>query len=87
MSPHRNIWLRCVREWASTGCAYGPLHYPPPPSRSELGRMRQRESSKNGADEQLSKQTADRCEGARLLMMRLPGDEQVVVVCEEGHCT
>ena len=30
--------------------------------------MRQRESSKNRAHEQLSKQTADRCEGARLLM-------------------
>ena len=30
--------------------------------------MRQRESSKNRAREQLSKQTADRCEGARLLM-------------------
>ena len=37
-----------------------------PPESSWVAR--QRESSKNRAHEQLSKQTADRCEGARLLM-------------------
>ena len=27
MSLHRNICLRCVQEWASTGYAYGPLQF------------------------------------------------------------
>ena len=29
-APEDMFALRCVREWASTGYAYGPLHYPLP---------------------------------------------------------
>ena len=40
----------------------------PPFQKRAVGRTRQRESSKNGANEHLSQQTADLCEAAKLLM-------------------